>query len=112
MIQIKKCPRLKDATLVLAFSGWMDGGDVSTGTVERLVHLLSAKPFAEIDSEPFYIYNFPGSMEVTAMFRPHIDIENGLVNAFDDSEAVTYYAFCFGFAGTPGRLVGRYLVHQ
>ena len=30
------------------------------------------------------------------------NIGNGLVNAFDDSEAVTYYAFCFGFAGTPG----------
>ena len=34
---------------VLAFSGWMDGGDVSTGTVRRLVDLLGAKPFADID---------------------------------------------------------------
>jgi proteasome assembly chaperone (PAC2) family protein len=70
-------------TLVLAFSGWMDGGDVSTGTVNRLVDLLGAEPFAEIDPEPFYIYNFPGSMEIAALFRPHIEIEEGLVKTID-----------------------------
>lgn len=76
--------------MVLAFTGWMDGGDVSTGTVERLVDLLSAEPFAEIDPEPFYIYNFPGSMEITALFRPHIEIEDGLVKMVD-MPANTFY---------------------
>lgn len=74
---------LHQATLVLAFSGWMDGGDVSTGTVSRLVRLLDCTPVAEIDPEPFYIYNFPGSMEMTALFRPHIRIEDGLIQAMD-----------------------------
>ena len=60
LLKIHETPSLTDATLVLAFSGWMDGGDVSTGTVERLVDLLDAEPIAEIDPEPFYIYNFPG----------------------------------------------------
>jgi proteasome assembly chaperone (PAC2) family protein len=73
------CPTLKDATLLLAFNGWMDGGEVSTGTVQRLVDLLEAKPIAEIDAEPFYLYNFPGSMELTALFRPHISIEDGQI---------------------------------
>ena len=70
ILQIDRCPKLPNATLVLAFSGWMDGGDVSTGTVRRLIDLLGAEPFAEIDPEPFYIYNFPGSMELTSLFRP------------------------------------------
>ena len=52
--------------MVLAFTGWMDGGDVSTGTVRRLVDLLGTQPIAEIEPEPFYIYHFPGSMELTA----------------------------------------------
>ena len=82
-LQMRECPTLKDATLVLAFSGWMDGGDVSTGTVQRLIDLVEAKSFAEIDSEPFYIYNFPGSMEITALFRPHIEIEGGLIRKVD-----------------------------
>ena len=79
ILRIRQFPVLEHATLVLSFTGWMDGGDVSTGTVERLVDLLGAKPIAEIDPEPFYIYNFPGSMEIAALFRPHIAIEDGLV---------------------------------
>jgi len=82
-LQIDSLPALHDATLVLAFSGWMDGGDVSTGTVKRLVELLKARPFAEIDPEPFYIYNFPGSMEIASLFRPHIQIKDGLVQSVE-----------------------------
>ncbi|NIL97172.1 MAG: hypothetical protein GTO53_06370, partial [Planctomycetales bacterium] len=52
-------------------------------TVHRLVQFLNAAPIAEIDPEPFYIYNFPGSMEITALFRPHIEIEDGLVKTVD-----------------------------
>jgi hypothetical protein len=76
-------PALDQATLVLAFTGWMDGGDVSTGTVRRLIDLLGAKAIAEIDPEPFYLYNFPGSMELTALFRPRVEIEDGLVKTID-----------------------------
>ncbi len=83
-------PRLSEATLVLAFTGWMDGGDVSTGTVRRLVDLLEARPVAEIDPEPFYIYNFPGSMELAALFRPAIEIEDGLIKSIAMPAAVFY----------------------
>lgn len=84
-------PVLHDATLVLAFSGWMDGGDVSTGTVSRLIQLTGAQPFADIDPDPFYIYNFPGSMEIAALFRPPCQIQNGLVRRFDMPTNVFYY---------------------
>lgn len=83
ILQIRRCPALERATLVLAFSGWMDGGSVSTGTVKRLVDLLGAEPIAEVDPEPFYIFNFPGSMEIAAFFRPYIEIEEGLVKTVD-----------------------------
>src|ERR1700732_5209953 len=83
ILRIHHCPVLDQATLVLAFTGWMDGGDVSTGTVQRLVDLLEARPIADIDPEPFCIYNIPGSMEVAALFRPHIKIEDGLVSSMD-----------------------------
>ncbi|MFP6767527.1 MAG: PAC2 family protein [Planctomycetaceae bacterium] len=74
-------PQLYKATMLLAFTGWMDGGDVSTGTVQRLVDLLDAESFAEINPDPFYIYNFPGSMETSALFRPEITVEDGLVTS-------------------------------
>src|SRR4051812_31468949 len=83
LLRIDHSPALDGATLVLAFSGWMDGGDVSTGTVRRLVDILGAVPIAEIDSDPFCIYNFPGSMEVASLFRPPIKIEDGLITGLD-----------------------------
>jgi len=88
LLRVHACPALHDATLVLAFSGWMDGGEVSTGTVRRLVRLLGAEPVAEIDADPFYLLNFPGSMEVAALFRPALKIEAGLVASLDMPAAV------------------------
>ncbi len=89
-LQVHRAPALDRATLVLAFSGWMDGGDVSTGTVRRLVDLLGAEPVAEIDPEPFYIYNIPGPMEVAALFRPAVKIEDGKVVSYE-LPANTFY---------------------
>ncbi len=80
-LQLDDCPALENATLVLSFTGWMDGGNVSTGTVERLVALLGARQIARIDPEPFYIYNFPGPMEVAALFRPHVEVEEGVMKS-------------------------------
>jgi proteasome assembly chaperone (PAC2) family protein len=80
-LELDDCPALDNATLVLSFTGWMDGGNVSTGTVERLVDLLRARQIARIDPEPFYIYNFPGPMEVAALFRPHVEVEEGVLKS-------------------------------
>ncbi len=100
LLRIRRRPALRKATLVLALSGWMDGGDVSTGTVNRLILLVDAQPFAYIDPEPFYLFNFPGSMEMAALFRPHVEIEGGLVqtcempsNVFSASESANLVLF-------------------
>jgi hypothetical protein len=76
-LRIHDLPKLKDARLVMGFTGWMDGGDVSIGTVEYLIDSLGADRIADINPTPFYIYNMPGSMEVTALFRPHVRIADG-----------------------------------
>ncbi len=78
-LRVRARPRLDQARLVMGFSGWMDGGEVSTGTVGALAAKLDAQPLAEIDSEGMYLLSFPGSMEVAALFRPHVKIEDGLV---------------------------------
>ncbi len=88
----EELPKLDGGTLLLSFSGWMDGGDASTGTVSRLIRLLDAQQVAEIDPEPYYVFNLPGSMEHAAQFRPHIDIEEGLVRSVDMPANEFYYA--------------------
>ncbi|MFP6667588.1 MAG: PAC2 family protein [Pirellulales bacterium] len=91
ILRIQNKPRLDGGTLVLGFSGWMDGGDVSTGTVERLVDMLDAKGIAEIDPEPFYIYNIPGTVEAASLLRPDVDIDGGLIKSIE-LPSNTFYA--------------------
>ena len=81
VLQVSKSVTFSESTLVLAFNGWMDGGNVSTGTVERLVELFNATETAEIAPEPFYLYNFPGSMELSSLFRPHIEVVEGVIES-------------------------------
>jgi proteasome assembly chaperone (PAC2) family protein len=69
--------------MLLALTGWMDGGDVSTGTVERLIEHFDAELFAEVEPSGFYIDSFPGNMEVTGMFRPHVVINDGMIEELD-----------------------------
>ena len=79
--------------MVLGLSGWMNGGDVSTGTVEWLGRLLGVRRLAEIDSRSFYITSFPGTMEVSALFRPYTEIADGLVTELTfPSNVFTYDA--------------------
>ena len=82
-LKIYKRPKLRNPRMLLGFSGWMDGGEVSTGTVKCIIDKLGAQSFAEIEPEGFYIYSFPGLMEVAALFRPHTRIKNGLVRSFE-----------------------------
>jgi hypothetical protein len=78
-LTLSDCPSLPGSTLLLAFDGWMDGGDVSTGTVTGLVERLGARRVGGIDPDPFCLFNFPGSMEIAALFRPALKIVDGLV---------------------------------
>lgn len=77
-------PQFEESRMVIGFSGWMDGGEVSTGTVSHLIDKYDAQSFAEIRPDDFYVYNFPGSMEVSAMFRPHVVIEEGIIRSVEE----------------------------
>jgi len=91
-LRIYENPGFQSPRLVVGFSGWMDGGDVSSGTIRILAEKLQARRFAEIRPEGFYIYNFPGAMELTALFRPHCQIQKGLLRAFDLPENIFFCA--------------------
>ncbi|NLH18399.1 MAG: PAC2 family protein [Phycisphaerae bacterium] len=83
-LTIESEPSLVKPSMILGFTGWMDGGDVSTGTVQYLVNRLGATRFARIKPGGFYLYNFPGTMEYSALFRPHANIQGGLIRQFDE----------------------------
>ena len=89
-LRIHQSPDFREPRLILGFSGWMDGGDVSTGTLRVLLEKLDARQFAEILPEGFYIYNFPGAMDLTALFRPHCRVRQGLIRAFEFPTNIFY----------------------
>ena len=91
-LNIYKKPNFDSPRLLLGFSGWMDGGEVSTGTVKCLIDKLGAQRFAEIGAEGFYINSFPGSMEITALFRPHAKIKDGLIESYEIPENSFFYS--------------------
>jgi len=88
---IRRQPKIRDAQMVVSFTGWMNGGEVSTGTVEYIKNKLKAAKFAEIDPELFYIFNFPGSMELADEFRPNVKIEQGVLKKFSFPKNEFYY---------------------
>lgn len=90
-LNIYKKPKLDNPRLLLGFSGWMDGGKVSTGTVKCLIDKLDAEKFADIEPNNFYIYSFPGSMEITALFRPHAKVKDGLIRSYEVPENAFFY---------------------
>ncbi len=80
---LESTPRMDGGAMLLGFSGWMDGAEVSTGALAYLAEKLKARRIGEIRSGHFYILNVPGSMEITALFRPSARIEDGLVKSLD-----------------------------
>lgn len=47
-------PQLREPILLVAFEGWGDAGDAATTAARHIRDRLGGKPFAIIDSEPFY----------------------------------------------------------
>lgn len=83
-------PQLYEPRMVIGFTGWMDGGEVSTGTVEGLIKRLGGRLIGEIDGDSFYISNFPGSMEVSAIFRPQVELRDGLIAEYREPSNLFY----------------------
>lgn len=90
-LHIPKPLTLKNTSMVIGLSGWMDGGNVSTGTIEYLRQALQAEQVGWIDPNGFFLYYMPGAMETAAMFRPHVQIEDGIIQAYNLPEAVFHH---------------------
>lgn len=91
LLLIDAPPQMTDATLLLALTGWMDGGFASTGTVRRMMDGRELLDVGVIESDSFYINNFPGSMEIAALFRPEVKLKAGLLERID-MPANTFHA--------------------
>lgn len=69
-LTIDEHPELREPTLVAAFAGWPDAGEVATGSMRYLLRKLRAQPFARIDPEEFY--DFTDVRPHTTLVRPWV----------------------------------------
>lgn len=91
-LKIEREPELDKPRLVMGLSGWMDGGDVSTGTIKYLRKQLDAESFAHIEPEGFYLYSFPAPMELSSILRPHTKMKDGIIQQFELPTNTFYYS--------------------
>jgi len=66
-IEIIRELKSDNSSLVMGLSGWMDGNEVSSGSVAYLVKKYKAEPVARIQPDGFYIYQIPSSLESRLM---------------------------------------------
>lgn len=90
-INLHHQPQLTHAKMIIGFDGWMDGGEVSTGVIEHLAKEFDCTVLADIKPDDYYVYNVPGSMEISALFRPQAKIEDGMVMSISEPSNTFFY---------------------
>ena len=81
-MQVLEKPTLRRPVLLLAFSGWVDGGQVGTSAIRFLIDHWKATKFAELDPEEFY--NF-------SRIRPQVHLEGEFNRVITWPETAFYY---------------------
>ena len=85
---ITEKPRLRQPYMVCGISGWVNGGESATGSVEYLVKKLGAKRFAEIPIDKFHIFQVPAQLSL----RPEVKIEEGSLKEHQFPQNQFFYA--------------------
>ena len=79
---IQEKPELIAPFILVGLKGWLNAGEVSTGSIDYLRLKLGARPFAHIEPTGFYVYQIPSSTAEQTM-RPLVKIKEGLVRKLD-----------------------------
>lgn len=90
-------PDLVNPYIFIGYRGWLNAGEMATGSIDFLRRKLNAKKFASMDSRHFYIWQVPGFDQAQIM-RPQAVVEGGLIKSLD--EPVNEFFFWESGAGS------------
>ena len=79
---IQDNPELSAPYILVGLKGWLNAGEVSTGSIDYLRRKLGARAFAQIEPTGFYLYQVPSSAAEQTL-RPLVKIREGLVRKLD-----------------------------
>ena len=81
-LMMKETPQLIAPYIMVGMKGWLNAGEISTGSIDYLRRKLGASKFAHIETQGFYIYQIP-SLTPELTLRPHTQIKDGVVMELD-----------------------------
>lgn len=76
LLKLTEIPRSRIMFMIAGWQQWADAGNISSGLPAYLINQLNARKIGEIESDPFYLFQFPGTHH---MLRPTVVLEEGLV---------------------------------
>lgn len=79
---MKEQPELVAPYLMVGFRGWLNAGEVSTGSIDYLRRSVGARKLAHIEPKGFYVYQIPSATPEQTL-RPRTRIEEGVVKWLD-----------------------------
>lgn len=79
----QETPDLLHPYILIGLRGWLNAGEMATGSIDFLRLKLNARKFASIDSRHFYIWQVPG-FDPAQVMRPNAVVEDGLVKSLDE----------------------------
>jgi proteasome assembly chaperone (PAC2) family protein len=75
-------PQLTAPYILIGLNGWLNAGEVSTGSLDYIRRKVGARKFAYVSTTGFYIYQIPSSNPELTM-RPKTQISEGLVKKLE-----------------------------
>lgn len=89
LLKFDQVPKGQELYMIAGWRQWADAGSASSGLPPYLVKLTHAAKIGEIKSDPFYLFQIPGTQ---ALFRPEIKLENGYPKELRERKNEIYYA--------------------
>lgn len=89
LLTLDEIPRSRNLYMIAGWQQWADAGNISSGLPAYLINHLNARKIGEIESDPFYLFQFPGTHH---LLRPTVDLEEGLVKSMEMPANQFYFA--------------------
>lgn len=86
----QETPDLVNPYIFIGYRGWLNAGEMATGSIDFLRLKLHARKFASIDSRPFYIWQVPG-FDSAQVMRPNAIVEGGLIKSLEEPANEFYF---------------------
>ncbi|MCE5211672.1 MAG: PAC2 family protein [Deltaproteobacteria bacterium] len=76
----QETPDLVNPYILIGYRGWLNAGEIATGSIDFLRRKLNARKFASIDPRHFYVWQLPG-FDPAQVMRPNAIVEGGLIKS-------------------------------